>query len=37
VGSALVKIIEEDPRKESLLPRMEAFIASLSAALRREK
>jgi len=37
VGSALVKIIEEDPRKESLLPRMEAFIASLSAALRGEK
>ena len=37
VGSAIVKIIEEESRKESLLPRMEAFIASLSAALRREE
>ena len=37
VGSAIVKIIEEEPRKESLLPRMGAFIRSLSVALRKEK
>ena len=37
VGSALVRMIEEEPRKKCLLPRMEAFIASLSAALGREK
>jgi tryptophan synthase alpha chain len=36
MGSAIVKIIEEEPRREALVSRIGIFISSISAAIRRE-
>ena len=34
MGSAVVKIVEEEPRREALVSRMRTFISSVSAAMR---